>query len=167
MDAMLRGLRLARELSETKAFTDLYAGELIPGPEVITIDQQRDFLRRATHSAAHPAGTCRIGTDESSVVDASLRVHGIERLRVADAAVMPSVIGANINATVLAIAEKAADLITARNQIGPGSTRERCQVTRDGRSPPLRFSGQARERLYIPRGRDRDSCLLGRAAPAA
>jgi choline dehydrogenase len=115
MDAMLRGLRLARELSETKAFTDLYAGELVPGPEVITIDQQRDFLRRATHSAAHPVGTCRIGTDESSVVDASLRVHGIERLRVADAAVMPSVIGANINATVPAIAEKAADLISARN----------------------------------------------------
>jgi choline dehydrogenase len=113
MEAMLRALRLARELSQAKALAGLRAGELAPGPDVVTDGQQRDFLRRATHSAAHPVGTCRIGTGGSSVVDPSLRVHGTERLRVADASVMPSVIGANTNATVLAIAEKAADLIAA------------------------------------------------------
>ena len=112
MDAMLRGLRLARELSAAKAFDGLRTGELVPGPGVVTDGQLRGFLREATHSAAHPVGTCRIGMDSSSVVDTSLRVHGVARLRVADAAVMPSLIGASINATVLAIAEKAADLIT-------------------------------------------------------
>jgi choline dehydrogenase len=117
MKAMLRGLRLARELSEAKAFAGLRAGELAPGPDVVTAEQQRAFLRSTTHSAAHPVGTCRIGTGGSSVVDPALRVHGIEGLRVADAAVMPSVIGANTNATVLAIAEKAADLITT-GQVG-------------------------------------------------
>jgi choline dehydrogenase len=70
----------------------------------------RDYLRHDTGPYWHPVGTCRIGTDPAAVVDPQLRVHGIDGLRVADASVMPSVPGANTNATVLAIAERAAAL---------------------------------------------------------
>jgi choline dehydrogenase len=112
METMLGGLRLAREIAGARAFARLRGEEFLPGGKVDTLDQRTAFLRRATHSAAHPVGTCRIGSDAaSSVVDPELRVHGVAGLRIADASVMPSVIGANTNATVLAIAEKAAELL--------------------------------------------------------
>jgi choline dehydrogenase len=69
--------------------------ELLVG-KAHTLDEQRAYLRRETRSAEHPVGTCRIGSDNASMLDSSLRVHGL---------------GANTNATVLAIAERAADLI--------------------------------------------------------
>jgi choline dehydrogenase len=109
---MLGGLRLAREIVGARAFAPLRGEEVLPGSKVDTLDQQTAFLRSATHSAAHPVGTCRIGSDAASaVVDPELRVHGVAGLRIADASVMPSVIGANTNATVLAIAERAAELL--------------------------------------------------------
>jgi choline dehydrogenase len=70
-----------------------------------------DYLRRSTMSYFHPAGTCRMGTDPEAVVDPALRVVGVDGLRIADASVMPSPISANNNATVVAIAERAVDLI--------------------------------------------------------
>ena len=70
-----------------------------------------DYLRRDTDPYNHPVGTCRIGTDPAAVVDAQLRVHGVDRLRVADASVMPTIPGANTHAAVVAIAERAATLI--------------------------------------------------------
>ena len=66
---------------------------------------------QALGSFFHPVGTCRMGVDELSVVDPLLRVHGVDGLRVADASVMPSVVSANTNATVLAIAERAAAIL--------------------------------------------------------
>jgi choline dehydrogenase len=71
----------------------------------------REFLRRTAGSYFHPAGTCRIGSDDFAVVDPELRVHGIDGLRVVDASVMPSLVSAPPNAAVLGIAERAADLI--------------------------------------------------------
>jgi choline dehydrogenase len=71
----------------------------------------RDYVRLATGSFAHLVGTCAIGTDEQAVVDPDLRVRGIEGLRIADASVMPTIVAANTNATVLAIAERAAAII--------------------------------------------------------
>jgi choline dehydrogenase len=71
----------------------------------------RAYLRWNLSTYAHPGGTCRIGTDAEAVVDADLRVCGVSGLRVADASVMPSAPSANTNATVYAIAERAADLI--------------------------------------------------------
>lgn len=68
--------------------------------------------RQATASYFHPAGTCRIGTDRLAVVDPLLRVHHVDGLRVADAPVLPSLVSAPLNATVLAVAERAASLIT-------------------------------------------------------
>lgn len=109
--AMVAGLRLAREVGGARAMAKWRGTEIHPGPSVHTETELRDFVRRTTISYSHPVGTCRMGTAPDSVTDPQLRVRGIEGLRVADASVMPSVPAANTNVTVLAIAERAADLI--------------------------------------------------------
>src|SRR5262249_1020881 len=73
-----------------------------------------DYLRRMVANDFHPTGTCRMGGDRMAVVDAELKVHGVEGLRVVDASVMPSIVGANTNATTIMIGEKAADIIRGR-----------------------------------------------------
>jgi choline dehydrogenase len=78
-------------------------------------EELRAFLRRSVGPYFHAVGTCRLGTDTGAVVDLQLRVRGIDGLRVADASVMPSIPGANTNATVLAIAERAAAIITGHD----------------------------------------------------
>jgi choline dehydrogenase len=115
VDGMLAGLRLAREIGGTQAMAGWRKEEVLPGAAVRTAAQQHDFLRRSVGTYFHPVGTCRMGTDPAAVTDLQLRVHGIGGLRVADASVMPSIPAANTNATVLAIAERTADLITAQD----------------------------------------------------
>jgi choline dehydrogenase len=112
-DMIVAGLALAREIGRAPALTPWRAEEALPGVDVRDADQLRAYLRQNLRSYSHYAGTCRIGTDESAVVDAELRVHGVDGLRVADASVMPSPVSANTNATVFAIAERAAELIHA------------------------------------------------------
>jgi choline dehydrogenase len=106
---MLAGLRVAREVAGSKAMQPWRKEEVLPGARIG--DPGR--LRRSGTLGAyfHPVGTCKIGTDASAVTDLQLRVRGIDQLRVVDASVMPSLPGANTNATVLAIAERAADII--------------------------------------------------------
>jgi choline dehydrogenase len=116
MSTMLSGLRLAREIGGAQALAEWRKEEVQPGPTVRTEAQERDYLRASTGSYSHPVGTCRLGVDERAVTDLELRVRGIDGLRVADASVMPSIPGANTNATVLAIAERAA--ATIRGEIG-------------------------------------------------
>jgi choline dehydrogenase len=82
--------------------------ELFPGPETVTDEALRAYLRRSASTYFHPVGTCKIGTDAMSVVDPQLKIHGISNLRVADGSVMPSIVSGNTNAAVLAIAERAA-----------------------------------------------------------
>jgi choline dehydrogenase len=118
VDAMTAGLRLTREIGEAQALAPWREEEALPGAAVTTAAGQRDYLRRGTGAYWHPVGTCRMGTDPAAVTDPELRVHGISGLRVVDASVMPSLPGANTNATVLAIAERAADLITAQHDTG-------------------------------------------------
>ena len=111
VEAALEGLRAARELGNAPAFAPWRGAEAQPGIDVQDDDELRAYLRRSLHSYFHYAGTCRIGTDADAVVDPELRVRGVERLRVADASVMPSPVNANTHATVYAIAERAADLV--------------------------------------------------------
>ncbi|PJF20340.1 MAG: hypothetical protein CUN56_16665, partial [Phototrophicales bacterium] len=92
---------------------DDYRGEEIhPGAQM---QRDEDLLQAAKDRLGlvyHPAGTCKMGTDPLAVVDERLRVHGLQGLRVVDASIMPTLVGGNTNAPVIAIAEKAADLIT-------------------------------------------------------
>jgi choline dehydrogenase len=109
------GIRAAREIGRAAALDEWRGEEVLPGPGVNDDASLRTYLRRNLSTYAHPGGTCRIGTDADSVVGTDLRVHGISGLRVADASVMPSAPSANTNATVYAIAERAASLIEAQS----------------------------------------------------
>jgi choline dehydrogenase-like flavoprotein len=111
VDIVVAGLRIAREIGAAPALAPWRGMEAQPGPEVRGNGNLRSYVRSNIRSYSHYAGTCAIGTDERSVVGSSLHVHGIGNLRVADASVMPSPISANTNATVYAIAERAAELI--------------------------------------------------------
>jgi choline dehydrogenase-like flavoprotein len=85
--------------------------EVSPGPEYATRETlAKEVLNRAT-TVYHPVGTCRMGVDERAVVDPQLRVRGVEALRVADASIMPSIVGGNTNASSMMIGERAAALI--------------------------------------------------------
>jgi len=113
IEATLSGVRKLREIMATQPLAARVRQELVPGPAVQTDEQWVDFMRREGHCSYHPAGTCKMGSDPMAVVDAALRVHGVNRLRVVDASVMPTVTSGNTNAPTMMIAEKAADLIRA------------------------------------------------------
>jgi choline dehydrogenase len=108
---MIEGVRLARRLAHAKPFDPFRGAELHPGPDAQSDDDLVEFLRNELETLYHPVGTCKMGNDSLAVVDARLRVHGIERLRVVDASIMPYVPAGNTNAPVIMIAERAADMI--------------------------------------------------------
>lgn len=108
---MVECARLSRELLAQPAF-DRYRGAPIHPPrEDLTDTELAEFVRAKAETIYHPAGTCRMGRDADAVVDPQLRVHGVERLRVVDASVMPELPGGNTNAPTIMIAERAADLV--------------------------------------------------------
>jgi choline dehydrogenase len=115
LHAFAAGLRAAREIGRAAGLDKWRGEEVLPGPDVNDDGRLRAYLRRNLITYSHPGGTCRIGTDGKAVVGTDLRVHGISALRVADASVMPSPPSGNTNATVYAIAERAADLIQAQS----------------------------------------------------
>ena len=110
---MVEGLKFARRLVNTAPLSGYVVSEEAPGPRVQTDAEWLDFCREAGDTVFHPSSTCRMGGDERSVVDPRLRVRGLQGLRVIDAAVMPAVPSGNINAAVIAVAEKGADLVLA------------------------------------------------------
>ena len=114
LDRLEEGLRLVRQAAAQPGLAGLAQAEVWPGPDVRDRAGLRGYIRRGVGSYWHPAGTCRMGRDAAAVVDPDLRVHGLTGLRVADASVMPTIPNAHPNATVLAIAERAADLIHPR-----------------------------------------------------
>lgn len=111
VQAMVTGLKIAREIGGARALAPWRAEEALPGPGADTDEALRRYADRTMESYFHPVGTCRIGADEMAVVGPELRVHGISGLRIADASVMPSIVSGNTNATVYAIAERAAALM--------------------------------------------------------
>ena len=103
--------RMARETGGQTPLDGFRGPERSPGPQVETDAEVDDWIRSTARSVAHPAGTCRMGSDDAAVLDPQLRVRGIDGLRVVDASAMPDLVSAHINACVLMMAEKAADLI--------------------------------------------------------
>ena len=106
-----RIVRQIREIWATSPLSDVLTGEVSPGPAVQTDAEIDAWARDATNTALHPVGSCAMGTGDMAVCDARLQVHGIEGLRIADASVMPRIVGGNTNAACIMIGEKAADLI--------------------------------------------------------
>ncbi len=114
VEFMVRGIKMTREIMASAPIRGEITGELEPGPSFFEDAALRREIPNRVATVYHPVGTCRMGRDERAVVDPELRVRGIEGLRVADAAVMPSVIGGNTNAPCIMIGEKAADLLRGR-----------------------------------------------------
>lgn len=106
---LLEGVRLARQLVQAAPFAAYRGPEVFPGEAANGPREIAAVIRRKAETIYHPVGTCRMGSDDASVVDPRLRVRGVEGLRVIDASVMPRLIGGNTNAPVIMIAEKAAD----------------------------------------------------------
>jgi len=110
------GLKLVRRIVGAAPLSAFVARELAPGADKQSDDDLDAYIRATAATAHHPLGTCKMGppSDRMAVVDAELRVYGVAGLRVVDASVMPDLVGGNINAPVIMIAEKAADLIRGR-----------------------------------------------------
>ena len=110
-------VRLTREIFRQPAFDPYRGRELFPGDEVITQNEIEAFVREHANTSFHASGTCRMGTDEMAVADAQGRVYGVERLRVADASLMPQITSGNTNAPTIMIGEKVADHIKGKREV--------------------------------------------------
>ena len=118
---MVEGLRMMDDLLNQPAF-DAFRGERIePYPGLQSDQELANWVRANVSTDYHPSGTCRMGSDSRCVVDSELRVHGIDRLRVVDASVMPDIVSGNLNAPTQMIAERAADFILGQTQLAPQS----------------------------------------------
>jgi choline dehydrogenase len=114
MAGMVRALALSRSIYAQSPLKELIRRETLPGPDIRAEATIEEYLRRHAGHRSHPVGTCRMGADGDAVVDAELRVRGIDGLRVADASVIPALPSGNTNLPVMMIGEKAADLIRGR-----------------------------------------------------
>ena len=121
MAAMVRGVKLAREVASTGPLAGAIAREINPGPAAQSDEDIEDYIRRTTQHTYHVACTARIGEPGEGAVDPQLRVHGVEGLRVADTSVMPTITRANTNAPAIMIGERCADFILRP----PAATRAR------------------------------------------
>lgn len=113
LETLIRGFEIARGIARQHVIDPFRGEELRPGSDCQTATEIERYVRASATTVQHAACTCRMGSDTMAVVDQKLRVHGMEGLRIVDASVMPEIPGCNINATVLAMAERASDIIMA------------------------------------------------------
>jgi choline dehydrogenase len=109
-------IKLARRIAEAPALKDHIIEEYVPGSHYASDAELLEAARQHSQTIYHPVGTCKMGQDELAVVDARLKVHGIEKLRIADASIMPEIVSGNTNAPTIMIGEKAADMILQDNK---------------------------------------------------
>jgi choline dehydrogenase len=130
----VEAIRCARHILAQPAFDPYNGGELSPGKEVDSDEQILDWVRNDAETALHPSCTCKMGSDEMSVVDPkTMRVHGLDGIRVVDASVMPYVTNGNIYAPTMMIAERAAALILGETpEVAAGVAFYRHQITDHG-----------------------------------
>jgi choline dehydrogenase len=117
-DVMVRGMKLLRRVMSQPAIRRYIAEERAPGPHCQSDEDLLAFAREVCTTVFHPTSTCRMGSDVTAVVDERLKVRGIDRLRVVDGSIMPSLVSGNTNAAVVMIAEKGADMILADAKAG-------------------------------------------------
>ena len=118
VESLIAGLREGRRILGMPAFARYTGTELSPGPATATDAELEAFIRRTSSTTYHPVGTCRMGPegDSLAVVDHELRVHGVDRLRVADASVMPDIIGGNTSAPSMMIGERCAAFVLVQRK---------------------------------------------------
>lgn len=112
-EVAVNGIKVARGIAGAPALKSRIIRERVPGSEYQSDEELLDAARKFSQTIYHPTSTCKMGQDNMAVVDAQLRVHGIEGLRVADASIMPEIVSGNTNAPTIMIGEKAADMILA------------------------------------------------------
>jgi choline dehydrogenase len=110
-DGLLAAIRKGRDLMATSPLKELTGQEIAPGAHIQSDADMLEWVRNTAETTYHPVGTCKMGQDPMAVVDAELRVHGIEGLRVADASIMPTLTSGNTNAPCIMIGEKCAEMV--------------------------------------------------------
>ncbi len=116
----VEAVRCARHILNQPAMDDFNAGETSPGPDIQSDEDILDWVARDGETALHPSGTCKMGADKMAVIDPkTMRVHGVEGLRVVDASLIPHITNGNLYAPVMMIAEKAADIILGNTPLAP------------------------------------------------
>jgi choline dehydrogenase len=111
LEVLRRGGRILRDIFGTAPLAKHVLAELAPGPKVVTDDEWESYLRSGSVTIFHPCGTCKMGVGDDAVVDPGLRVRGLAGLHVVDASIMPHLVSGNINAPVMMIGERGADLV--------------------------------------------------------
>lgn len=123
LDLLRYSIRWTRQILTSRPIADWIGAEAFPGTGVQSDEALEKYIRSTVVTAQHPTSTCAMGSEAEAVVDPSLRVRGVSGLRVADASVMPTLVGGHTNAPAIMIAEKAAGLICAERAAGPGAIR--------------------------------------------
>ena len=121
VDRLVRGFKLVRKILAQPALADQGGQESAASASAQTDAQIEQFIRNHADTIYHPVGTCRMGSGPLDVVDAELRVHGVQGLRVVDASIMPRIVGGNTNAPTIMIAEKAADMVKSTQNASGGA----------------------------------------------
>ncbi|MGP1254856.1 MAG: GMC family oxidoreductase [Kiloniellales bacterium] len=122
-DTIVKGVRIAREIAGCAPLTSKISEEFRPGVGAVSDDELLDWVRRTATTIYHPTGTCKMGSDALAVVDARLRVRGIEGLRVADCSIMPEIVSGNTNAPAIMIGEKASAMMREDRRAGAAASR--------------------------------------------
>ena len=113
----VNGLKVARKITSAPSMAPHIIDEYVPGYQYETDEELCDAVRQYSQTIYHPAGTCKMGSDNNAVVDNELRVHGVGKLRVVDASIMPEIVSGNTNAPTIMIAEKASDMILGKQSV--------------------------------------------------
>ena len=145
---LIRALKIARAAFASEPFAEYEGTEVAPGPGVTTDEQFDKYIRETGYTVHHPVGTCRMGSDAGAVVDPQLRVNGIKGLRMADASVMPSIIGGNTNAPMRDDRRaRAPTSCSARSRSPPPSCRPRAWRATSLQESPQKGCLMAREHM--------------------
>lgn len=118
LETTVRGLKTSLDIFRHPALARYMRRIVLPDASVATDDEYRIFVRNHCRTSDHPVGTCRMGSDDRSVVDTQLKLRGFEGLRVCDSSVFPSLVGSNTNAPTVMLAEKASDLLALDARAG-------------------------------------------------